>query len=608
MAQNSTTQTSPAGMDIDLEALRAKYREERDRRIRKEGIGQYVEASGDFGKYLEDPDADAAPPREPLNDRVEVLIIGAGWSGMLAAARMRQAGIDDLRILDNGADFGGTWYWNRYPGVQCDIESYLYLPLLEETGYVPKEKYSYGKEIREHARRVGTHFGLYERAVFRTQLEELRWNEDDGYWDVSTNCGDRFQAKFVLMSCGSLNRPKLPGIPGILGFKGKSFHTSRWDYDYTGGDTTGNLDKLADKKVAVIGTGATGVQCTPYIADFAQHLYIIQRTPVVVEPRGNRPTDPEWAKSLEPGWQEQRRSNFYSLVSGIPQDVDLVQDGWTRIMKIVGGTLFKVQQTSEKTPEQLKLDMEIADAQKMNEARAHIDAAVQSREVAEALKPWFRFFCKRPTFNDHYLGLFNRPNVTLLDTKGQGVERITEKGLVVGGKEYEVDCIVFATGFEVGTEYTRRAAIELYGRGGISLTSHWADDYRTLHGVTSNGFPNLFFMGPTQGPGDVNFLYPAEVQAKYVANILKAVKQRQADIVEPTEEAVQGYVDHFREVALQNLDFQRECTPSYYNNEGDPSAYKGFLTQRYGGGLAKYRELVESWQAGGMEGLQFVRR
>lgn len=605
---NDTTVPSvEADGKIDLEALRAKYRQERDRRIRKEGIGQYTETAGAFGKYLEDPDVDV-DARPTRHDRVEVLIIGAGWSGMLAAARLRDAGVDNLRMIDNGADFGGTWYWNRYPGVQCDIESYLYLPLLEETGYVPKEKYSYGTEIREHARRVGTHFGLYERTLFSTQVQELRWDDADACWTVATNRGDRFQASFVLMSCGSLNRPKLPGIPGILDFKGASFHTSRWDYEYTGGDTTGNLDKLTDKRVAVIGTGATGVQCTPYIADYAQHLYIVQRTPVVVEPRGNRPTDPNWAQSLTPGWQERRRANFHALVSGIRQDVDLVQDGWTEIMKILGATLFKVQRADAKTPEEAALEMEYADAQKMTEVRAHIDAAVTTPEVAAALKPWFRFFCKRPTFNDRYLGLFNRPNVTLLDTKGQGVERITATGLVIDGTEYPVDCIVFATGFEVGTEYTRRAAVELYGRNGLSLSDHWKDDYQTLHGVTVNGFPNLFFMGPTQGPGDVNFLYPAEVQARYIANILLAARERQADIVEPTKEAVSAYGEHFREVALQNLDFQRDCTPSYYNNEGDPSAYKGFLTQRYGAGLTKYRELVESWQAVGMPGLTFTRR
>jgi len=608
MTDTESTAFAASQAEIDIAALREKYRQERDRRIRTDGIGQFVEVAGDFRRYVEDPDAHNTSPRAPLTDHVEVLIVGGGWSGMVAAVRMLQAGVNDIRLIDNGRDFGGTWYWNRYPGVQCDIESYIYLPLLEETGYVPQEKYSYGKEIREHAERVGRHFGLYERAVFETQVKALEWDETTSRWTVKTNRGDTFTAKHVVMSCGSLNRPKLPGIPGILDFEGKSFHTSRWDYQYTGGDTSGNLHKLSDKRIALIGTGATGIQVAPYIADYAKHLYVVQRTPVAVGPRGNKPTDPQWAQSLAPGWQEERRSNFQKLVSGEPQDVDLIQDGWTEIMKILGAIAFRVRMDDGKTQEERDLDMELADAQRMNDLRARIENSVASKEVAEALKPWFRFFCKRPTFNDQYLPMFNKGNVSLLDTQGSGVERITSKGIVVNGTEYEVDCIIYATGFEVGTEYTRRAEIEVYGRDGLQLSKHWADDYRTLHGVTSNGFPNIYFMGPAQGPGDVNFLYPADLQARYVSRIVQHARAVGADVVEPTEAAVDSYVAHFREVALDNLDFYRECTPSYYNNEGDPSKYKGFLSQRYGGGFAKYRSMVLTWLDEGMQGLQFIRK
>ncbi|MCO6381768.1 NAD(P)/FAD-dependent oxidoreductase [Oceanicola sp. 502str15] len=591
---------------IDIEALRAKYREERDRRLRKDGLKQFVEVEGAFRKYVEDPDATPGASRAPLSDHVDLLVVGGGWSGMLAAVRALQSGIQNVRIADNGGGFGGTWYWNRYPGVQCDIESYIYMPLLEETGYVPKEKYSFGKEIREHADRVAKHFGLEERALFHTQITGLRWSDEDARWQVSSNHGDSFTASHVVLSCGSLNRPKLPGIPGILDFEGKSFHTSRWDYDYTGGDTTGNQHKLSDKRVALIGTGATGIQVAPFIAKSAEHLYVIQRTPVAVGPRGNKPTDPAWQGSLGEGWQEERRSNFQKLVSGVPQEKDLVSDGWTDLMKILGAIAFRVQSHDDMTDEERDRYMEIADAQKMNEIRSRVEEFVQSEDTAEALKPWYRFFCKRPTFNDNYLPMFNRSNVTLLDTQGRGVERITAKGLVINGQEVEVDCIIFATGFEVGTEYTRRAEIEVYGRDGLPLSTHWADDYRTLHGVTSNGYPNLYFMGPAQGPGDVNYLYPAELQSQYIARILKQAKSVGASVVEPTDEAVQAYVDHFREVALDNMDFYRECTPSYYNNEGDPSKYRGFLSQRYGGGFAKYREMVLTWLDEGMPGLKMT--
>ncbi|MCA0206932.1 MAG: NAD(P)/FAD-dependent oxidoreductase [Proteobacteria bacterium] len=599
---------SRAAAPIDLDALRAKYRQERDRRMRGDGIRQFVELVGDYRGYIEDPDANDAEPRAPLDDDVSVLIVGGGWSGMVAAVRLMQSGVSDLRLIDNGRDFGGTWYWNRYPGVQCDIESYIYMPLLEETDYVPREKYAFGDEIRTHAERVGRKFGLYERTLFETQLQALTWDEDLSRWRVRTNRGDSFTTRHVVMACGSLNRPKLPGIPGILDFKGTSFHTSRWDYEYSGGDTTGNLHKLADKRIALIGTGASGIQVAPLIAESCEHLYVVQRTPVAVAPRGNRPTDPDWVRSLQPGWQEERRSNFQKLVSGVPQPEDLVDDAWTEIMKILGAIAFRVAQEGEKTQAERDLEMELADAERMETLRRRVEDQVKDPAVAETLKPWYRFFCKRPTFNDRYLPMFNRPNVSLLDTGGQGVERITADGLVIGGKEYPVDCIIFATGFEVGTEYTRRAEIEIFGRGGLSLADHWAEDYQTLHGVTAHGFPNLFFMGPAQGPGDVNFLYPADLQARYVARILARALGEGAEVVEPTEEAVQAYVAHFREVALDNIEFYRECTPSYYNNEGDPSKYKGFLSQRYGGGFAQYRKMVLDWLDEGMPGLAFTTR
>lgn len=608
MSDPTSTRASGSSSDIDLKALRARYRQERDRRVRSDGIRQFVEMAGDYRRYIRDPDTLDIGERASLADHVEVLIVGAGWSGMVAAVRMQQAGISDIRLVDNGRDFGGTWYWNRYPGVQCDIESYIYMPLLEETGYVPKEKYAFGTEISEHAQRVGRTFGLYDKALFQTQLTALTWDDAAARWRVSTNHGDTFTAKHVVMSCGSLNRPKLPGIPGILDFKGKSFHTSRWDYDYTGGDATGGLHKLADKRIALIGTGASGIQVAPFIARHAQHLYVVQRTPVAVGPRGNKPTDPAWARALQPGWQEERRSNFQKLVSGVPQEQDLVQDGWTEIMKILGAIAFRVAQHDTKTQAERDLDMELADAERMNALRARVEQNVQDPAVAEALKPWYRFFCKRPTFNDQYLPMFNRPNVSLLDTRGNGVERITATGIVIEGTEYPVDCIIYATGFEVGTEYTRRAEVEVFGRGGLPLSRHWADDYQTLHGVTSHGFPNIYFMGPAQGPGDVNFLYPADLQARYVARILARALAEGADVVEPTAAAVAAYVAHFREMALDNIEFYRECTPSYYNNEGDPSKYKGFLSQRYGGGFAKYRAMVLDWLENGMPGLEFTRK
>ena len=199
------------------------------------------------------------------------------------------------RIVEKGGDFGGTWYWNRYPGAQCDTASMVYMPLLEETGHRPTEKYAHAPEILEQCRRIGRQYRLYEKALFQTEVTELRWDDARSRWVVSTSRGDRFTASFVGLGIGPLHVPKLPGIPGIETFKGHAFHTSRWDYDYTGGDPNGApLTGLADMRVAIIGTGATSVQAVPHLARAAKQLLVVQRTPSSVDVRGNAPIDPEW--------------------------------------------------------------------------------------------------------------------------------------------------------------------------------------------------------------------------------------------------------------------------------------------------------------------------
>jgi cyclohexanone monooxygenase len=594
------------GLGFDPDALRSKYREERDKRIRADGNEQYVEVKGDFSRYVDDPYVEPGFTREPLNETLEIVIVGGGFGGLLAAARLREAGVQDLRIVEKGGDFGGTWYWNRYPGAQCDIESYIYLPLLEETGYLPKEKYSFAPEILAHARRIGEKYDLYRGALFQTLIKELRWSEEECRWLVSTNRDDLLRARYVVMSNGPLNRPKLPGIPGIDGYKGHTFHTSRWDYRYTGGDTNGNLHKLGDKRVAVIGTGATAIQCVPHLAKHAQHLYVFQRTPSSVDVRGNSPTDPQWAETLGSGWQKDRMDNFNTLVSGGAAEVDLVNDGWTDIIRNLAALLPRKEADPDKRHDMGKM-MELADFKKMNQVRARVDSVVQDKATAEALKPWYRQFCKRPTFNDEYLPAFNRPNVTLVDTRGHGVDRVTEKGLVFDGIEYEVDCIIFATGFEVGTAYTRRSGYEIYGRGGRSLTEHWGDGLRTLHGFYSAGFPNCFHMGITQNALTANFPHMLDEQSRHIAQLIQYAKQNEARCIEPTPEAEAEWVATIKAKAINNLGFLTECTPGYYNNEGKPSAGTGLAGDNYGGGPIEFFALLKQWrEAGDMKGLKFT--
>ena len=388
----SSLSVARSEMDFDPDSLRQKYQEERDKRLRDDGNDQYVAMDGKFSRYLDDP-AEAGITRQPLTDEVDVAIIGTGFSGLLAGARLRQYGVESIRMIETGAEFGGTWYWNQYPGVQCDIESYIYLPMLEEMGYMPREKYSYGPEILEHCRALGRHFELYRDVCFGTRVHEMHWDDNEHRWVLHTNHGDRMRARFVVMAIGPLSRPKLPGIPGLGDFEGHSFHTSRWDYQYTGGDTNGNLTGLSDKVVGVIGTGATAVQCIPHVGEAAQHLYVFQRTPSSIDVRGNRPTDPEWAMSLEPGWQQHRIENFGNIVAGSMQDEDLVNDGWTDILR----NLTALGEGARiGTPEEIAEAMELADFQKMEQIRSRVEETVADPDIAERLKPYYRQFCKRP--------------------------------------------------------------------------------------------------------------------------------------------------------------------------------------------------------------------
>ena len=596
--------TEQEKLPFDPDALREKYRQERDKRIRPDGNDQYHEMVGRFAHYLQDPYV-APIEREPLLDEVDVVVIGGGFGGLLAGARLREAGVERLRMIEKGGDFGGTWYWNRYPGAMCDVESYIYLPLLEEIGYVPKEKYSHAPEILAHSQAIGRHFDLYRDVCFQTEVTELRWDEEEARWIISTNRGDRMRTRFVCMANGPLHRPKLPGVPGIDSYEGHTFHTSRWDYDYTGGDSDGNLTGLAGKRVGIIGTGATAVQCIPHLGEAAEHLYVFQRTPSSIDVRANRPTDPEWAAGLEPGWQRRRMDNFNTLVSGGFQEEDLVGDGWT---DIIGKLLIMVRrEDADLSAEGVTATMELADFEKMEQIRARVDNIVQDPAIAESLKPFYRQFCKRPCFHDEYLDTYNRPNVTLVDTDGRGVERITPKGLVANGQEYELDCIIFGTGFEVGTDYTRRAGYEVVGRDGLTLTEKWADGASTLHGMHSRGFPNCLIFSPAQSGFTVNFPHMLDEQARHAAYIVRYGLDEDVRAIEPSEAAEAAWVETILGLAQNNQKFLEACTPGYYNNEGRPgerSQRNGF----YGAGPIAFANLLEAWRAAGdLGGMEITR-
>ncbi|MFC5953479.1 flavin-containing monooxygenase [Streptomyces pratens] len=576
----------------ELDALRQRYRSERERRVRPDGATQYQAPEAEFGYYAADPYAGEFVEREPLHDTVDVAVVGGGFGGILAGARMRQQGVESVRIVETGGDFGGTWYWNRYPGIHCDIESHVYLPMLDETGYVPEWKYAPGEEIRRHAVRVARQFDLYQDALFSTSVTSLTWDEDTGTWTVTTDRGDAFHATYVVTSTGTLSTPKLPGIPGVQDFKGHTFHTSRWDYAYTGGTPDGGMTGLADKRVGVVGTGATGIQAIPMLAEDAAHVYVFQRTPSTVDVRANRRTTAQDVGADREGWARERRENYLRIVSGEPADQDLVADRWTESAGLLEKLLPSFRRQDDR--EAFEAAYEAADAAKMNDLRARVEQTVTDPDTAEKLKPWYRYACKRPTFSDKYYQAFNRDNVTLVDTADtHGIERVTETGVVVGDTTYDLDCLIFATGFSVGTSGVLSGRLPVHGRGGTQLLHAWArQGPRTLHGFTSNGFPNLIQMGSLQNASSVNFTHILDEQAVHAAALVAAAEAGGA-LVEPPREIENAWLATLAKDAPDHEWFHADCTPGYYNREGrgrpnGPTAYPH--------GAHAFHRLLEQWR------------
>ena len=593
-------------LGFDPDTLAKRYEAEREKRIREDAEAQFVQLSHDSpfaNKYLEEDPYCEPVQRDPIKDEREVIVIGGGWVGMLTAARLIQAGIEGVRIVESGGDFGGTWYWNRYPGAQCDIESYSYLPLLEETGYVPKLRYSFAPEIYEHAQRIGQHFGLYEDAVFQTWVIELRWLEDENRWLVQTNHGDEMRAHHICLGTGPANRPRLPGIPGVDNFKGHSFHTCRWDYDYTGGSHEGGLKNLADKTVAIIGTGATAVQCVPALGESAKQLYVFQRTPSSVDVRNNAETDPEWAASLKPGWQKERQKKFGEAFLGGPIDPAFIDDGWTRLTR-------NVRTLASNATEQVSNLVQLADFKTMEQIRGLVDETVRNPVTAGKLKAYYNQFCKRPTFNDHYLDTFNRDNVELVDVSAtQGVEAITERGIVASGKEYEVDCIIYASGFEITSSYERRLGIPIFGIGGRSIYKHWQDGMRSMHGLMVSGFPNLYMCGG----GFVfqlgaNYAHGIDVQAGHVAYTISELSRRGIQSANVSHQAEEQWISDQVDTRISGFVLGGSpdtCTPGYYNQEGTIKRYRDVRRETYSKGVGAYMKLLRDWrESNTLEGLE----
>jgi cation diffusion facilitator CzcD-associated flavoprotein CzcO len=599
----------PPPEEIDIPALKEKYRQERDKRLRPEGGEQYAPPSDTLthDTYEHDPFTPVVP-RDAVHDEIDVAILGAGWTGILAAYHLTQNGVTNFRNIDHAGNFGGTWYWNRYPGIQCDNDAYCYLPLLEETGFMPSQKFSDGKEIYDYIQSIADKYGMRDKALFHTLIKSLDWDESIKRWHVRTNRGDDIRARFVIMAGGTLSTPKFPDVPGIHDFKGHKFHTSRWDYEYTGGSWENPvLDKLADKRVAILGTGATAIQAVPYLGKYAKQLYVLQRTPSSVDERPNPPTDPEWVKSLKPGWQKERIQNFLRAANEIipPGEPDLVQDIWTEINRNLNAEL-----EAEGWPQ---LDMaefyarrEMMDFRVMERLRRRCETIVKDPETAEALKPYYNFMCKRPLSNNDYYETFNRPNVKLIDVSDtQGLEAMTENGFMAKGQEYEIDCMIFASGFEVTGDLKRRWGFDdVVGRNGVSIYDYWADGPKTWQGLMAHNFPNMFFTGYIQGGLNGTTTEQFREQGEQAAFIVAKALEKGLEAVEPTAEAAEAYQKDFWDRAVDLSAFLTNCTPSYFTDEGAKEP-KWFLFRGWGTGWDDWKRLRGEWrEQGDLEGLK----
>jgi len=620
---------------LHVDEVLQKYKQERDKRVRPDGSSQYINPakSEKLKRFQEDPWIDAHTPNPglvnfPTGSRVKVLVVGAGFGGLLFGARFQEAGINDICIVDSAGGFGGTWYWNRYPGLMCDVESYVYMPLLEETGYMPKHKYSSGYELREHANRIAERYQLFDKALFQVKIREMVWDDVEKEWNVNLkqiNGGPDIviKAQFVISSTGILNYPKLPGIPGIEDFQGHMFHTSRWDYDYTGGSPSDpSLTKLQDKKVGIIGTGATAVQVVPHLGRWSKELFVFQRTPSAVDVRDNRPTDPEWwaqeVISSGQGWQRRRMENFNEFISNItpPPPVDLVSDNWTKMHTfsvVTGGPKVAFDSIGA-----YLADMQALDFPRQERIRRRVDETVRNKDTAEKLKPWYAGWCKRPCFHDEYLPTFNRPNVHLVDTDGRGIDSITTRGLVVGGKEYDLDVVIFGTGFYTPAKDSpaTRADMVVRGREGKTLDDKWKKGVSTLHGIITRGFPNLFFTGPHQAGASANQVYSLDQFAIHLAYLLsKATQDHEArkgkTAIEPTADAEEAWSMEVVSRAGVFAAFSG-CTPSYLNLEGETdkpatpeeqmTAARGAL---WGEGPNNFVKILQAWRSEGkLRGLE----
>ena len=528
----------------------------------------------------------------PLAKSYDVIVVGAGFAGMYLLHRLRGLGLS-VRVFERGSGVGGTWYWNRYPGARCDIESMQYSysfsnELQQEWEWT--ERFAAQPEILKYANHVADRFNLRSDIQFDTRVTSTVFNEDADRWTVTTGDGKRYSAQFLIMATGSLSNARTPDFKGLASFKGKTYHTGQWPHE--GVDFTG-------LRVGIVGTGSSAIQSIPVIAAQAKHLTVFQRTPNYSIPARNHDLTPEYQKSWKQNYPELRRmareetrNGVYGKIptKGALEDTPeerrrAYDDEWKQ-----GGLHFMA------TYNNLALDKAANDTA-ADYVREKIGQVVKNPAVAKLLQPTtYPIGTKRICLDIDYFETFNRDNVTLVDIRNAPIEEITPKGLITGGKEYEFDAIVFATGFDAMTGSF--AKVDIRGRAGVTLKQKWAEGPKTYLGLMVTGFPNLFFI---TGPGSPsvlsNMIVSIEQHVDWITDCLSTMRKQRIGAIEATQSAEDEWVAHVNEVAYKTLYPQANSWYMGANIPGKPRVFMPYI-----GGVGVYRQICNDVVTEGYKG------
>jgi cyclohexanone monooxygenase len=523
--------------------------------------------------------------------RVDALIVGAGFSGLYMLHRLRQLGLS-ARVIETGSDVGGTWYWNRYPGARCDTESmqysYSFSPELQQD-WRWSEKFAAQPEILRYAGHVADRFDLRRDISFGTTVTSASYDEASDRWTVRTDADETIQSRFLIMATGCLSAARMPDIPGIARFQGRTYHTGHWPHEPV--DFTG-------QRVAVIGTGSSAIQSIPVIAEQAAHVTVFQRTPNYSIPARNVPMTPDYEQSWKsdyPALREQQRHTRTGILNNLNDVSAMAVSAEDRQREYearwaTGGTTFMASFNDLATN---KASNDTA----AEFVRQRIKATVKDPAVAALLMPRdYPIGTKRICADTHYFETFNRDNVTLVDIRRAPIQEIATDGVVTGGKTWQADSIVFATGFDAMTGALLK--VDIRGRGGVSLRDKWAAGPRAYLGLATAGFPNLFMI---TGPGSPsvlsNMIVSIEQHVDWIAGCIRHLRDHQLHVIEPTREAEDAWVEHVNQTASRTL---YPSAASWYMGANIPGKPRVFMP--YIGGVGRYRqecqEVVDKGYAG----------